>query len=627
MFVLGINAYHADSAACLLRDGELVAAAEEERFRRVKHWAGLPTLAIRYCLDEAKIQADDLDHIAVNRSPGANPWRRALFLLRHRPAIRLVGARLSNLRATHSLAESLRKALREELPHTRIHYVEHHGAHLASAYFGSPFEEAVAVSVDGCGDFVSTAWGPARREQMRIDRRIYFPHSLGIFYSAVTQFLGFNSFGDEYKVMGLAAYGRPHYVEALRQVLRLQSNGRFRLDLRYFRHHLENVSYRWNGCGPEIGVLFTTRLEQLLGPIRQKHEPLDPRHKDLAASAQALYEEALFALLNAAHREYRSPNLALAGGCALNSVANGKIALYTPFKNIYVPPAAGDAGGAIGAALACWHKLTRAAASRRGLRPFASERKPRAPRSGAIFTVPAPRLSAFRHAYAGPQFNDHAIASLLARRGFHIHFDKEQTPVSATNDLKPPQAYHFPDPSVLCIRTARAIAEGKVVGWFQGRMEWGPRALGNRSILCDPRRTDMKRILNEKIKRRESFRPFAPSILGEHTAEWFEQQEEVPFMTSVFKVRPEKRALIPAVTHVDGSARLQTVSETTNALFHQLITSFHAITAVPMVLNTSFNEQEPIVCQPQEALACFLRTEMDVLVLGGFFISRRNEAN
>jgi carbamoyltransferase len=365
----------------------------------------------------------------------------------------------------------------------------------------------------------------------------------------------------------------------MRNIVHLLPGGRFELDLRFFRHNREDVPFQWVGGSPEFADLFSPALEELLGPRRLPADPLEDRHRDIARSAQAMYEEAFFHLLNVVQKRYGSTDIALAGGCAMNSVANGKIRRATPFRRVYVQAAAGDAGGAIGAAFTVWHKLG-------GKRSFVMD-----------------------HAYWGPEFGTEEIARLLAEHRAEI-------------DAAGCTIEEIPDEAELCRRTARAIAEGRVVGWFQGRMEWGPRALGNRSILCDPRRPDMKTLLNAKIKRRESFRPFAPSVLKEAVSEWFEEDDAVPFMMQVFQIRQEKRKLIPAVTHVDGSGRLQTVSRSANSGYHRLIESFRDITNVPMVLNTSFNENEPIVCEPQEALACFLRTKMDVLVIDNMIISR-----
>ncbi|MEO5717671.1 MAG: carbamoyltransferase C-terminal domain-containing protein [Chthoniobacterales bacterium] len=627
--ILGLNAYHADSAACVMKDGCLVAAAEEERFRRIKHWAGLPTQAIDYCLSEVGASLSDVDHIAINRKPGANNWRRLGFVVTHLPDPRLMWQKIQNMRSASSAAESLERAYSIQLK-SQVHHVEHHLAHLASAVLISGFDEAACLSVDGFGDFASTALGWGSGGRIEIDQRVYFPHSLGIFYSAITQFIGFPHYGDEYKVMGLAPYGEPKYLEQMRELVRIQSDGTFRLNLSYFRHHTDNVSYSWNDCSPEVGILYTGKLAQLLGPARQPGEPLEQKHKDMARSAQAMYEEAFFALLHGLHDRHPSPNLALSGGCAMNSVANGKVYLQTPFKRMYLPAAAGDAGGAIGAAAMVAAKLS---GTITGPSDSMRSRDVHLPTSNSDLPSPssrptavgAPRFSLGKPAptlagsvtassfspYLGPRFSEERVRELLESGKQEIRNAGCQVSQMSSDHL-------------LCVRTAQAIADGKVIGWFQGRMEWGPRALGNRSILGDPRRADMKEILNAKIKRRESFRPFAPSILREHVAEWFEQDDDVPYMMEVFRFREEKRAQLPAVCHVDGSGRLQTVHRETNPLYHQLISAFCSLTSVPLVLNTSFNENEPVVCRPEEALACFLRTQMDVLVLGSFFVERKS---
>ena len=598
MLILGLNAYHPDAAACLIRDGRLVAAAEEERFRRIKHWAGLPTEAIAYCLGQGGVNLADVDYIAVNRRPAANKWRRLFFVLRHRPALGLIQQRLRNVRAACSIANSISHAFASESVRARVAHVEHHLAHLASTFMVSGFEEAVCVSVDGFGDFASTAWGRGRGDRIAVDGRIYFPHSLGIFYSAMTQYLGFHSFGDEYKVMGLAPYGQPRYLSEMHELVRILPDGRFRLNLEYFLHHSQNVSFSWNGCAPKVGRLYAPALEKLLGPARGETDPIQPSHRDLACAVQAVYEEAFFALLNALGRQYGSVNLALAGGCALNSVANGKVYANSCFQKLYLPPACGDAGGAIGAALVVSHRLN----------PV--HRLNVQPRRGAEVAYDTRVRWTMPHAYLGPEFTRDRIRRVLKAKAAEL----------AHEGCSITRAAHYQE---LCARTARAIANGCVVGWYQGRMEWGPRALGNRSILGDPRRADMQAILNAKIKRRESFRPFAPAILREHVLDWFEQDDEVPFMTQVFRVRADKRALIPATTHVDGTGRLQTVRPETNALFYRLISEFYLLSGVPVLLNTSFNENEPIVCRPEEALDCFLRTKMDVLVMDQFSIERR----
>ena len=583
MTILGLNAYHGDSAACLIRDGQLIAAAEEERFRRIKHWAGLPTKAIDYCLREVALSWRDIDHIAINRQPGVNNWRRLQFVMTHRPHPGLMLQKIKNIRSAASVKDLLAAQYQTEIK-AKVHHVEHHLAHLASAFLVSGFEEAACISIDGFGDFASTAMGFGNGSELKIDNRVFFPHSLGIFYSALTQFIGFPHYGDEYKVMGLAPYGEPAFVDQLREVLQVQADGTFQLNLKYFRHHTDNVSYSWKDCAPEVGTLYREALVDLLGPARKPDEPLEQKHKDIARSVQTMYEKAFFALLVALHKAHPSENLALAGGCAMNSVANGKVYRRTPFKKMYLPAAAGDAGGAIGAAIYVQSTLNPDRSLSSNLRPLNS-------------------------AYLGPESTDEEIHALLDWKRKEIADANCSISMSASEGK-------------LLRQVAQAIADGKVVGWFQGRMEWGPRALGNRSILADPRRADMKEILNAKIKRRESFRPFAPSILREAVAEWFEQEDDVPFMMEVFTVRPKVRPLIPAVVHVDGSGRLQTVHRDTNPRYYRLIENFRDLTDIPMVLNTSFNENEPVVCYPEEALDCFLRTKMDVLVLGNFLIER-----
>jgi carbamoyltransferase len=580
MYILGLNSYHGDSSACLVQDGKLIAAVEEERFRRIKHWAGFPSESIRYCLDEAGISLDEVGHVAVNSDPKANFIKKVGFTLSKRPELGLLTDRLRNTKKRQSVNQLLEKNFPGQSFNGDVHQIEHHLAHLASAFLVSPYEKAVVVSVDGFGDFSSAAWGVGRGSNIDVDNRVHFPYSLGTFYQAMTQYIGFPHYGDEYKVMGLAPYGEPRFMDEMRQIVLLQDDGSFRLNMDYFVYHKEKVSYEWEDGSPHVGKLYSDKLAELLGPVRQKGEELTQRHKDIARSVQGMYEEAFFHLLNKLHERHALDELCLAGGCAMNSVANGKVKRNTPFKRVYIQSAAGDAGGAIGAAFAVWSKLGS------GKRSYTME-----------------------HAYLGPKFTNEEMGELLdARRD-------DLTQQDCNID-------HVLEEEELCRMTAAAIADGKVIGWFQGRMEWGPRALGNRSILGDPRRTDMKDILNLKIKRRESFRPFAPSILREAVVDWFEEDDEVPFMMKVFQIREEQRHRIPAVTHADGSGRLQTVYESTNPRYYRLIKAFYEQTDVPIVLNTSFNENEPVVCRPEEALDCFLRTNMDVLVLGNWYLTR-----
>ncbi|MEM9028967.1 MAG: carbamoyltransferase C-terminal domain-containing protein [Pseudomonadota bacterium] len=601
MIILGLNAYHGDSAACLLCDGQIVAAAEEERFRRIKHWAGFPSQAIAYCLQEAGVDLSNVDYVAINSNPSASLLKKVEFTLRQRPDPRFILDRLQNQAKRRSIAHELAAAFPEEPFKGEVRRVEHHLAHLASAFLVSPFQEAVVASIDGFGDFASAAWGVGHGTKIEVEGRVYFPHSLGVFYQALTQYLGFPNYGDEYKVMGLAPYGQPKLMSEMRKIVKLESAGRFALDTGYFRHHREKIDYAWDGGSPHVGTLFSPAIEELLGPARTRDEPMTDRHRDIARSVQAMYEEAFFHLLDALYDRHRVDRLTLAGGCAMNSVANGKVLRQSSFQHLYVQSAAGDAGGAIGAAIQTWHDVERQNEQLQAQPQLASP-------SALAEDEPTGRYI-MDHAYLGPQAVQPEIDALLDRNASKIlEADCVVERIEADADL--------------CRRTAEAVANGGVVGWFQGRMEWGPRALGNRSIVCDPRRVDMKDILNLKIKRRESFRPFAPSILRERTGEWFEEDGDVPFMMQVYQIREEKRSLIPAVTHVDGSGRLQTVYRQTNPLYWQLISAFDEITGVPMVLNTSFNENEPVVCRPEEALDCFLRTKMDLLVMGNRIVSR-----
>ena len=584
---MGLNAFHGDSSACIIRDGLLEAAVEEERFRRIKHWAGFPSMSIEYCLRHLNIKLRDIDYVAINQAPNANLWQKFRFSAKRATHLATIIDRLKDKRERRGVVSYFESEFPDDYLRAKLIQVEHHHAHMASAYFVSPFREATVVSVDGFGDFASTAWGKGVEERLSVEKKIYFPHSLGIFYQALTQYLGFPNYGDEYKIMGLAPYGRPQQIAKMRHIVHLHDDGTFALNLKFFRHGNGKVEYEWRNGEPKVGTLFSDELIGLLGPARAPTDELTNEHKNIARSVQAMYEEALFHLLSTLHRRHATPALALAGGCAMNSVANGRVYANTPYKRVYVQAAAGDAGGAIGAALVALKQTGGARGS--GIRP----------------------RQEMRHAYCGPEYSNDEIGELLST---HSNDISAQT---CTSRL-------ITDEPSLLNYTAQAIADGKIVGWFQGRMEWGPRALGNRSILADPRRADIKEVLNLKIKRRESFRPFAPSVLRESVREWFETDDDVPFMMQVFQVREPKRSLVPAITHVDGSGRLQTVTERDNDRYYRLINAFYGLTKIPMVLNTSFNENEPVVCTPTEALACFLRTKMDVLVLGDWVICRND---
>jgi carbamoyltransferase len=574
MYVLGINAHHGGASACLIEDGQIVAAAEEERFRRVKYWAGFPVEAIRYCLDEAGISVYDVDHIGISRNPSANLYKKILYVLSSRPSFGLVRDRLSNAARVKDLRQALGEALGADAAALRaeFHNVEHHRAHMASAFFVSPFQEAAILSVDGMGDFVSTMWGVGRENGFEVMGSIGFPHSLGNFYTMVTQWLGFPKYGDEGKVMGLAPYGQPVYMDEMRKIVRIQGDGTFELDLDYVAHGAEGATMTWDDGAPTIGPLYTSKLTQLFGPPREPRTEITEHQQNVAASLQAMLEEAEFSLVEMLQRSTGQTALCMAGGVALNSSFNGKVLPHTAFEEIHIHPAAGDAGTALGVCFYIYHQI-----------------------------LGQPRTCVLEHAYTGPRFENGRIAEQLEAYGLQ---------------------YEELDDAEIVRRTAALVAEGNIAGWFQGRMEWGPRALGNRSIVADPRRADMRDILNARIKYREPFRPFAPSILSEAVGDYFDQSYPDPFMIKVYNVLPEKQAEIPAVTHVDGTGRLQTVHRGTNPLYWQLIKEFERHTGVPVVLNTSFNENEPIVCTPEEAIDCYLRTKMDALAIGNYLVTK-----
>jgi carbamoyltransferase len=577
MNILGINAYHGNASAAIVCEGRLVAAVEEERFNRVKYAAGFPAQAIRYCLQEAGLELKDIDHVAVPRNPYARLATKLFYAMRM-PSFARERARV--LVKFTGIPEALAQAFDTDPTKlgAKFHRVEHHQAHLASAFFVSPFERAALLSADGLGDFASTMWGSGSGNRMKIDGAIAFPHSLGLFYSAVTQYLGFLKFGDEYKVMGLAAYGEAEQLEGFRDIVRANGDG-FRLGLDYFTHHRTAPEMSWAEADktPTLGKMFSEAMERKLGPKRNPEEPLEQRHRNLASSLQLRLEEIYLGMLKKLAQRTGLKAVCLAGGVAFNCVANGKIFDKTGFEQVYVHPAAGDAGLAVGAAYYIWHQK-----------------------------LGKPRAFVMDHAYWGPGYTREETRRAIDANGL------------GQNGC---QIEELPEDDLMQ-RTAAIIADGKILGWFQGRAEWGPRALGNRSIVADPRRPEMKEVLNQRIKHREIFRPFAPSILAESTGEWFEKSYPSPFMTLAYPVRPEKREKIPAPTHVDGTGRLQTVTRDANPRYWNLIKAFEQLTGVPVVLNTSFNDNEPIVCRPEEALDCFQRTQMDALVLGDFLITR-----
>jgi len=572
MYILGINAYHGDSSACILKDGKLIAATEEERFRRIKHWAGFPTEAIKFCLVEAGISIGEVDQVTISRNPSANIHKKIMHSVKNLVSIKALKDRLANTKKVGDVKYELASLFNLESSDIKaeIYNIEHHRSHLASAFFASPFEESAILSIDGFGDFTSTMIAKGKGNQIEVIDSVIYPHSVGIFYTSLTQYLGFHHYGDEYKVMGLAPYGEPKYVEQLREILKFKTNGLFELNTKYFKHAKEGVSMSWEGGDPRIEPIFSSELETLLGPARKDGEELSQKHKDIATSVQRITEELIFHILNHLQQRTGLKNVCIAGGVAQNSVANGKILENTNFEKVYIPSAGHDAGTAMGSALWLFNHIQK-----------------------------NHRLPAVFDAYTGYKTNDVEIEACLKDR--NVEFTKYSN-------------------KELIDTVANELMNGAVVGWFHGRAEFGPRALGHRSILVDPRRPDAKELLNSKIKRRESFRPFAPSILEEYVSDYFEKTDKVPFMEKVYPIKKEKHAEIPAVTHVDGTGRLQTVSK--GDRYYDLIKKFYEKSGTPILLNTSFNENEPIVNTPAEALDCYLRTQMDVLVLENYVIKR-----
>lgn len=572
--ILGINTFHAGAAAALLVDGQPVAAIAEERLNRKKYYARFPRLAVLRCLDIAGLKFTDLDAVAIGRDTSANLSKKVEFTLKN-PS-RLLS--LMKLKNRTRQFDDLKYLLSNECDvdpaqlRFQVYNVEHHLAHTASAYFISEWERAAGITIDGSGDFVSCMMSDCEGERIHPKKRIFVPHSLGSVYMTVCQFIGYNKYGDEGKVMGLAPLGKDSYADFFDGIFRLTDDG-FELNSDYFLPFGENQGMEVTDDGEMIvhrhySDLFLKRF----GEPRQPHAEITQRDADLAFGLQRVFEKAYMHLLKLLYKQAPFERVALAGGCALNSVANGKLFDETPFTATCIQPAAGDDGLALGAALYVSNSLLR---------------------EGKRWVM--------RDAYLGPEYSDAQIGAELDRYGV---------------------AYERLERDALLNRTADEVAAGNVIGWFQGRMEWGPRALGNRSILSHPGLPDMKDVLNARIKHREAFRPFAPAVLVERQADIFEHTHPSPFMLHVYKIRPAWRERLCAVNHVDDTGRLQTVAREENPLYYDLIRKFDERTGIPVILNTSFNENEPIVCEPSEAIECFLRTKMDVLVIGSYFCKK-----
>jgi len=580
MIILGINAYHPDSSACLLIDGKIVFAIEEERLNRIKHWSGMPLLSIKNCLLNSNISISDIDFVTINHNPFSNIFNKFKYILKNKPYLNFYLEKFINLNKKKNILNILNSNFGNLKKNCKLIAIDHHHCHLASAFYDSSFDNSVNLSIDAFGDFSSASWGVSSNNVIKIDERILFPHSLGIFYEAFTQFLGFSNFGDEYKIMGLSSYGRPTEINNLRKIINLKKNGKFELNLDYFNHHKTRISHTWENASPKTNFLFNKKIEKLFGIQRSKDEPISSYHYNLASSVQHQYEEVFFHILDYIYKKYGINQLTLSGGCAQNSLANGKILKNTKFNSLFIPSNPGDAGGAIGAAYTLWHKLKK-------VRPKKNV-----------------------NAYLGFDYTDNEIEKILKTNNEKLI-------------IKKCRFVHYENEDFLCKFIAEEIAKKKIIGWFQGRMEWGPRALGNRSIIADPRSKNIKDIINSKIKRRESFRPFAPSVLFEEVNNWFLNfKDEEPFMSRVMEFYDNKKELVPGVVHIDGTGRLQTIKKEQNPRYYKLIKYFFNLTGVPMILNTSFNENEPIVLNPEQALNCFLRTEMDILVLNNWVITR-----
>jgi carbamoyltransferase len=575
-YTLGLNINHADTSACIFNNFNLVAAAEEERFTRKKHEMSFPSNAIRFCLTKANINISQVDYVSINSKPLTAIQKKFFFFLFNPKSYPLIFQSLFNMKVKFSIKDSLNLIDKNNFFKGDIKYFDHHLSHLASSFYYSPFKKSVNLSVDGFGDFASCSWGSAKNNVLKIDNKIFFPHSLGIFYQALTQYLGFKNYGDEYKVMGLSSYGNPIYVNQISNLISYKEKLKFELNLNFFLHHKKKILISKNDQ-PFFRNLYSKELENLLGPERKSKEEINQRHKDIAKSTQVVYENVFFNLLNDLYEKYKIKNLNLSGGCVMNSVANGKIIFNTKFKNIYTSSNPGDAGGSIGSALCLINKIYKK-------------------KKNFSLSNSSP--------YIGDSFSNDEVEAVINKYKLKKKFDVKKI-----------------ETHKLCELVANFISRAYIVGWFQDGMEWGPRALGSRSILADPRNPKMKQILNLKIKKRENFRPFAPSILYKFMDRWFEVKKPVPYMSEVYKIKQNKRKLIPAVTHVDGTGRLQTVTKE-NGRFFSLLSEFYKKTKVPIILNTSFNENEPIVRTPEHAIDCYLRTKMDILVIQDWVIKR-----
>jgi len=575
--ILGLNCNHADSSACLIKNGTLLIAIEEERINRIKHWAGLPVKSIEECLKSTGISLNEITDISINTNPMSNISDKIIYFLKNY----LLGKKkyeiINRLKKKINLKKDINNYFKPSLLHKniKIHFIDHHLSHIASAYYPSGFNDAVGLSIDGFGDFASICIAKCNKDKIKIIKKYLFPNSLGVFYESFTQLIGFKNYGDEYKMMGLSSYGEPKYYQLISDNIFKKSN-KLELNLKYFNHTGKNFSYNFEGQ-PNQNDLYNLKLEELFDVKNLNSKNINNIHKDIAASAQKVFENKLIEICNDIQKLNISKNLVYAGGCALNSLANQKIKKANIFEKIYIPYSPGDGGGSLGSAFYVHKKKNKII-----------------------------NLTNINSPYVGTSYTNDNIKIIL---------DKEIDP-------KKFKVKYYCDKDELNNNLANLIFHNNIVGYFNGKMEFGARALGNRSILANPCNSKIKEIINKKIKRRENFRPFAPAILEEQKINWFDSDNENPYMSSVEEIKINKRSIIPAVTHIDGSGRVQTVSENTNKDFYNLINKFFKISEVPILLNTSFNENEPIVMEPIQAINCFLRTDMDILVLNNYLISR-----
>ena len=574
MYTLGINAFHGDASIALIKNGNIEFALEEERLNRIKHSAGFPIKSLKYCLDYKNLKLNDIDLICFNFNPRSNFFSKLKYSISNLSQNRRLIHKIKN---QFKKINSINYIKNEYFPNFKnnFKFFDHHMCHLASSYFPSPFDNSTVVSIDGFGDFSSSYVGIANYNKIKIIQKSLFPHSPGLFYLGVTQYLNFNNYGDEYKVMGLSAYGKPRYVNDLKKVI-YTKNKKIYLNLEYFNHDKNNFSYTWNEGEPKNSKVFSEKFNSIFKNYLKLNNKIDEFHADFAASAQKVYEEVLFKMLNDIYLDTKNPNLCLSGGCAMNSLANGKILENTHFKKLFIPPSPGDSGGAIGAAM--------------------------------LGAIKFNKINKKSNPFLGPKFDQNEI------------FKEVKNCEKENDDFKIKIFKDKIEQSEYLVKNY--LIKNKIIAIFQGGCEWGPRALGNRSIIADPRNLEIRDIINSKIKLREQFRPFAPTILKEELTEWFETNRDFKFMSEVIPIKKKKSKLVPAIVHVDGTCRLQTLDKDYNNLYYLILKNFFKVTNVPILLNTSFNINEPIVLSPKDALNTFKKSDIDCLSFENYAIMR-----